>query len=605
MKSAVTPGLFEPSVTASAPSDSASARPAVISEARLARLREDRARLLAFSFSRAELLLEVDADVTITYCFGASYALTGLSTDDLVGRPLVGLLADTSRALIREVQIALENGLRLRPQALFLSLQGGRMAAGSVAGFPLPERQDRFYLSFANRMEVDEEGLPRALERLDEGPTQRDRSTGLLTQDAFSEIATRRLKYAKDHPEKEPLRLTMVDLQGVSDLGARLDATEQAAFQRALGALLSSQSQGGDSAVRLSDEKYGVLHEASVDARDIKAQVEALARQLDPDGQGVEVIARELKIDISNINVVDASRALIYAVTKFTETQKGEFTVTNLNESLGALMKDTVARVTSIRDILASHGFSLVYHPIVDLKTRRIHHQEALSRLPDGSSPFETVTFAEQVGMVTELDMSICRQVLKQLDTEPQAYDIAVNISGGSLESELFVNDFEELLRRYPKLRRRLLIEVTESATIGNLERVGRIIDRLRALEYRVCIDDFGAGAAALHYLRAFKVDVVKLDGVYVKNIQSNDRDRMFVRAILSLCKELGIETTAEMIETEAQAAILTSLGVTHGQGYLFYKPNGRIFKRPAYSPIPDQWDPALSRPRPRRSVWE
>ncbi len=541
----------------------------------------------------------------ITYCFGASYSLTGLSTDELVGCPLANLLADASRGLIKEVQVALANGLRLRPQSLFMNVQGGRLSAGSVAGFPLPERQDRFYLSFANRMDVDEEGLPRALERLEEGPNQRDRSTGLLTQDAFTEIATRRLKYAKDHPEQEPLRLTMVDLQGVTDLGARLDATEQAAFQRALGALLSSQSQGGDSAVRLSDDKYGVLHEATVDARDIKAQVEALARQLDPDGQGVEVIASELKIDITDINVIDASRALIYAVTKFTETQKGDFTVTNLNESLGALMKDTVARVTSIRDILASHGFSLVFHPIVDLKTRRIHHQEALSRLPDGSSPFETVTFAEQVGMVTELDMSICRQVLKQLDAEPEAYDIAVNISGGSLESELFVNDFEELLRRYPKLRRRLLIEVTESATIGDLERVGRIIDKLRALEYRVCIDDFGAGAAALHYLRAFKVDVVKLDGVYVKNIQSNDRDRMFVRAILSLCKELGIETTAEMIETEAQAAILTSLGVTHGQGYLFYKPNGRIFKRPAYSPIPDQWAPALSRPRPRRSVWE
>ncbi|KJV09741.1 hypothetical protein VZ95_09590 [Elstera litoralis] len=558
-----------------------SSRAATVSDAKLARLREDRARLLAFSFSRAELLLEVDAGMKITYCFGASYSLTGLSTDDLIGRPLASLLAETSRGLIKEVQTALTNGLRLRPQSLFMTVQGGRMSAGSVAGFPLPERQDRFYLSFANRLDVAEDGLPRALERLEEGPNQRDRSTGLLTQDAFTEIATRRLKYAKEHPDQEPLRLTMVDLQGVSDLGARLDATEQAAFQRALGALLSSQSQGGDSAVRLSDDKYGVLHEASVDARDIKAQVEALARQLDPEGQGVEVTASELKIDITDINVVDASRALIYAVTKFTETQKGDFTVTNLNESLGELMKDTVARVTSIRDILASHGFSMVFHPIVDLKTRRIHHQEALSRLPDGSSPFETVTFAEQVGMVTELDMSICRQVLKQLDAEPEAYDIAVNISGGSLESELFVNDFEELLRRYPKLRRRLLIEVTESAAIRDLDRVGRIIDKLRALEYRVCIDDFGAGAAALHYLRAFKVDVVKLDGIYVKNIQSNDRDRMFVRAILSLCKELGIETTAEMIETEAQAAILTTLGVTHGQGYLFYKPNSRIFKTP------------------------
>jgi EAL domain-containing protein (putative c-di-GMP-specific phosphodiesterase class I)/GGDEF domain-containing protein len=605
VKSGVIPTLSSARVTAPLLAEGTPPRPASISEDKLIRLREDRARLMAFSFSRAELLIEVDPSAKITYCFGASYSLTGMSTDDLIGLPLINLLADTSHPLIKDIKMALSSGLRLRPQALFLKLKGNRLAAGSVAGFPLPERQDRFYLSFANRTDVDEEGLPRALEQREDGQNQRDHATGLLTQDAFTDIASRRLKYAKEHPEQEPLRLTMVDFQGFTDLGARLDATEQAAFQRALGALLSSQSQGGDSAVRLSDDKYGVLHDASVDPRDIKAQLEALAKQLDPDGAGIEIITSELKIDITNINVVDASRALIYAVTKFTQNQSGDFTVTNLNESLKALMKDTVARVTSIRDILASRGFSLVFHPIVDLKTRRIHHQEALSRLPDGSSPFETVTFAEQLGMVTEIDLSICRQVLKHLDAEPEAYDVAVNISGGSLESELFVNDFEELLRRYPKLRRRLLIEITESATINDLDRASKVIDRLRALEYRVCIDDFGAGAAALHYLRAFKVDIVKLDGIYVKNIQSNDRDRMFVRAILSLCKELGIETTAEMIETEAQATILTSLGVTQGQGFLFYKPNGRIFKRPAYSPIPDQWAPAHSRPPARRSVWE
>jgi EAL domain-containing protein (putative c-di-GMP-specific phosphodiesterase class I) len=90
----------------------------------------------------------------------------------------------------------------------------------------------------------------------------------------------------------------------------------------------------------------------------------------------------------------------------------------------------------------------------------------------------------------------------------------------------------------------------------------------------RICLDDFGAGAASFHYLNALPADFVKIDGRYVRNATANRRDRAFLKAIAKLCRELGTATIAEMVETEAQAAAMTDLGIGYGQGYLFGRPS-------------------------------
>jgi len=122
-----------------------------------------------------------------------------------------------------------------------------------------------------------------------------------------------------------------------------------------------------------------------------------------------------------------------------------------------------------------------------------------------------------------------------------------------------------------------MLIEVTESSRIKNLEKVGKVIQAIRAGGHRVCIDDFGAGSAALQYLRYLNVDVIKIDGMYVREIAKNANDRTLVKAIQFLCDEMKCESVAEMIEGEAEGTILRELGVDMGQGYHYGKPADHV----------------------------
>ncbi len=186
------------------------------------------------------------------------------------------------------------------------------------------------------------------------------------------------------------------------------------------------------------------------------------------------------------------------------------------------------------------------------------------------------------------------------LDQQPNALDVAVNLSGRSLENPAFVSVMLELLARYPNLRHRLMIEVTESSRIKNLERVGKVIQSFRSAGHRVCIDDFGAGSAALQYLRFLNVDVIKIDGLYVREIATNPNDRTLVKAIQFLCNELKCESVAEMIEEAAQAKLLRELGVKFGQGYLYGKPSPQVYSqnRARLADRPRAAAPVAGRPR-------
>jgi len=108
---------------------------------------------------------------------------------------------------------------------------------------------------------------------------------------------------------------------------------------------------------------------------------------------------------------------------------------------------------------------------------------------------------------------------------------------------------------------------------ITRVDEVNGRLQALRAAGFKVCLDDFGAGANSFHYLRSFEVDYVKIDGAFGSAASGNPRDARLLRSIAEFCRETGIATIGEKIESEAQAVEFERLGLTHGQGYHFGKP--------------------------------
>jgi EAL domain-containing protein (putative c-di-GMP-specific phosphodiesterase class I) len=223
--------------------------------------------------------------------------------------------------------------------------------------------------------------------------------------------------------------------------------------------------------------------------------------------------------------------------------------------------------------MLASSAFSIVYQPVVALRDGGLSHFEALARFGPGVGPAETIELAEQLGLIPEFDLAVSRSVIGVLAKAPKSTRIAVNLSAVSIMDSGFIEQLLRATRKAPGLGRRLIFEITETATLTDLDQANRNLERLRAAGHLVCIDDFGAGASSFAYLSALDVDVVKIDGRYIRNLEVHGRDAVMLKHMVALCRELRVETVAEMIETAESADMARALGFELGQGWFFGEP--------------------------------
>lgn len=524
-------------------------------------IRGERDRFVAFSFAVADLLLELDRDGVVVYASGAAQGLTGCPVDRLPGQPFIDLVADADRKFIAAALADLSPGNRLGP--LWLRLKGTEDQA-MLGACKLPGQDDRCHLTLSAAT------MP-AAQTVSLG---RHGATGLLQKDDFAALAGEHLQRAEQTGQE--VKLTLFRLSGIEELHERLGAEAAEEFLAEVGALLRAKSVGGDSAGHLEGDKYGVVHSAQVGGDTLLNRVGALIQDIDPDA-GVDIAGATVDLGEDGHNRKDAAQALVYAINSFAAAEGDNLDIASLARGLKTQMADTMGRIASLKQTFRDGDFRIVFQPIVELKSRDTHHHEVLARFKDGGSPFEIITFAEDVGLVLDFDLAVCQKAIdylaecREAGTAPP---LAVNISSRSLENDGFV---AELRRRLDTVANRkaggILFEITESTEIANLEKAERTIQMLRADGHKVCMDDFGAGAASFPYLRALTLDYVKMDGAYVKQVLTDPRDAAILKAMAGLCRDLSIGTVAEMIETEEQAQALLGLGVDLGQGWLFGKP--------------------------------
>lgn len=554
-------------------------------------MRAERDRFVAFAFSAADLMLELAAEGQVTFASGAARLLTGRDPNELVGQSFASLVDEVDRHFILNLLANLTVGGRIEPVTIrLLAADGSPGAVCVLGGCCLPRHEGRYYLTLSNAR------LPGAEAAL---ANKRDYQTGLLALDDFETRAGERLKLARELGSE--VKLTLVEIVGLKELAESLPPDESRALMSDVGALLRGKSLGGDTAGRIDPEKYGILHANPLDQTAMADQVRDLVRKSGVDAAGDLLGIRGATLDLHarGMSDEDAANAMAFAVQRFASEGAAGFSLRSTEDSLKALLNTTVSRVHALRSAVSGRRFQLVFQPIVHLDTRMLHHYEALSRFEDGGSPFETIRLAEGVHLIGEFDLAVVSRVVDLLTEKRRQgdiIDVAVNLSGHSLESTVFMAALREILAPVPELRKQLIFEITESTQITNLVHAAAVVRQLREDGHSVCLDDFGAGAASFPYLQALDVDYVKIDGAYVKALQSreHDRDRAILKGMVWLCKELGIGTVAEMVETEDQAGLLRDFGIDYGQGYLFGRPEPEMLMEPFR---PDADGPARRRP--------
>ncbi len=250
----------------------------------------------------------------------------------------------------------------------------------------------------------------------------------------------------------------------------------------------------------------------------------------------------------------------------------GSFHAYHPNVERDTLRRDTARATDEICAALNERRIALAFEPVVDASSRRIAFYECLMRASraDGRVLYanEIVPVAERLGLVRMLDYRMLELVVNELADAPDL-TASVNVSPASTVDPDWWNGLGALLRANRRAAERLIVEITETVAIDNVDDARGFVTRVKDLGCRIAIDDFGAGHTSFRNLRKLGVDIVKIDGAFVHNMIKSEDDRAFARTLVDLAHRLGLKTVAEWVQDEGAAALLTEWGCDYLQGAL------------------------------------
>jgi diguanylate cyclase (GGDEF)-like protein len=229
-----------------------------------------------------------------------------------------------------------------------------------------------------------------------------------------------------------------------------------------------------------------------------------------------------------------------------------------------------------ILSALNARQLSIAYQPIVETSSRNIAKYECLLRYQaEGKSPesaFDMIVAAERLGLVHLLDRRALeiggKMLLRSSDIK-----LAFNVSVGTISNEFAAESYLQAIKALGPAAKRVTLELTETLALDNPEQASLFAQKARDLGCRFAIDDFGAGHTSFRTLMAIEADILKIDGSLIRDIASQRTQQTFVHMIVDLAQTIGVQTVAEMVNSDADADCLKRLGVDYLQGYMFGKP--------------------------------
>jgi EAL domain-containing protein (putative c-di-GMP-specific phosphodiesterase class I) len=224
-----------------------------------------------------------------------------------------------------------------------------------------------------------------------------------------------------------------------------------------------------------------------------------------------------------------------------------------------------------VKAALRQNRLLFAFQPVVCAATGKVDYFECLLRMRDESGNVIPgagfISPVEQLGLIGHIDRFVLEAAVREVGTVSDV-KLGFNVSGLTAGDRPWLRSLIGRLRGRPELARRLVVEITETAALDDIEESARFVDTLRDAGCRVALDDFGAGHTSLRHLQSLAVDIVKIDGSFIRNLADSPENRVFLRHLIGLTKGFGLSTVAECVESAEDAALLRDEGIGYLQGY-------------------------------------
>jgi PAS domain S-box-containing protein len=360
-----------------------------------------------------------------------------------------------------------------------------------------------------------------------------------------------------------------------SDMVSRLIGSE---YEESMSGDTTLARTGGDEFVVVAEELR-----SPGDAMRIAERIQnKLAAPFEIDGHEI-VVTGSIGIALSNNSSAEPDgilRDAEIAMYRAKNAGKARWEVFNQAMHAGALKR--LQLESDMRKAVDRGEFRVYYQPIVSLNDVRVVGFEALTRWqrPQGIvMPGDFIPIADETGIIVSINRQLLSEACRQLLVWQQAFPsdpplfLSVNVSSREFAQADLASQIQRLINESGMDPRCVSLEITETIAMADAERSATVLAELRTVGVRLDIDDFGTGYSSLSRLQGFRVDTLKVDRTFVSRIDSDRETYEIVRIIVMLAHNLGLHVVAEGIETQAQLAMLRTLGCELGQGYLFSRP--------------------------------
>ncbi|KVW99618.1 EAL domain-containing protein [Thiobacillus denitrificans] len=249
----------------------------------------------------------------------------------------------------------------------------------------------------------------------------------------------------------------------------------------------------------------------------------------------------------------------------------------------------------------AETHLELHFQGIYQTRDGSLSHLEALVRMRDPLQPErlimpgQFIPVAEKTGQILEIDRWVIRRGIETLAQHPDLAALAVNVSGRSFDEPNLPRYIHEQLEQHDVASERLIIELTETAAVSEMQDAQRFIEALQQTGCLICLDDFSSGFSTFAYLKYLGAQILKIDGMFIRDLPNNRDNQAFVKAMIDVARGLGKVTVAEFVKDAATLGMLRDFGVDMAQGYHLDRPSAQH---------PSRLNPRNALPAPDAGSW-